>query len=501
MSSPATSSSSEAQVPARQQLGGVHKLTLVDAIAQSVGFMGPVFSIAFLVPLLVGLNASGKGAGSAAPLSVVIAAIGVFGLGWIVSEYAKRIQAAGSLYDYVSDGLGGRIGAAAGFLYYLGILALGAGILVLISGTISDTLQAEFNIHPLPQIGWDILLLIFVAVIMFLGVALSTRAQLILALISLTVVLIFFIVVIAKIGGGNNLGKAFNPSSSPQGLNGVLFGVLYGVLLFTGFETAANLGEETAHPKRDIPRAVLISVIAVAGFYVLGAYAQVAGYHFDIGAIGKNAGAPLFGLAAPVSDGGFGSVLVRRVTELVVVLDMLAVLIGISVAASRGFFAMARDHRLPAPLAKISRRGTPLVAGSVVIAVYIMVIVLTEAWTALFAQAGLPHYVAMFSWGSTFGGIALGLIYLLMCVGALRGLRDHPKRWAVYLACTVGILVSGAALFGSVYKVAAPIIYASYACVGVFLLGLILTVVFPGRAKSVTTFDELTPTEQGPLKM
>ncbi len=486
---------------APQRLGGSRKLTLIDAVAQSVGFMGPVFSIAFLVPLLVGLNASGKGAGAAAPLSVLIAAVGVLGLGWIVSEYAKRIQAAGSLYDYVSDGLGGRTGAAAGFLYYVGILALGAGILVMISGTITDTLQAEFNVKPIPQWGWDILLLVLVSAIMYLGVALSTRAQLVLAMISLTVVLIFFIVVIVKVGGGNHVTTAFKPSTSPQGLNGVLFGVLYGVLLFTGFETAANLGEETAHPKRDIPRAVLISVVAIAGFYVVGAYAQVAGFHFNLDTIGKNAGAPLFGLASPVSDGGYGSVVVRRLLELVVVFDMIAVLIGISVAASRGFFAMARDQRLPRPMAKVSGRGTPLVASSVVVSVFAICIVLTHAWTGLFAQNGLPHYVAMFSWGSTFGGFALAAIYLMMCVGAIRGLADHPRRWAVYLACTVGIVVSGAALFGSIYKVAAPTIYAPYACIGVLVLGFVLTAVFPGRATSATTFTELTPAEQGPVKI
>ncbi len=73
-----------------QRLGGARKLTLVDAVAQSVGFMGPVFSIAFLVPLLVGIiSASGKGAGVAAPLSVLLAAIGVFALGWIVAQYAE----------------------------------------------------------------------------------------------------------------------------------------------------------------------------------------------------------------------------------------------------------------------------------------------------------------------------------------------------------------------------------------------------------------------------
>src|SRR5690348_7950449 len=87
------------------KLGSARKLTLLDTVAQSIGFMGPVFSIAFLVPLLVGLNASGNGAGTAVPLAVLVSAVGVFALGWIVAQYAKRIHAAGSLYDYVTDGL------------------------------------------------------------------------------------------------------------------------------------------------------------------------------------------------------------------------------------------------------------------------------------------------------------------------------------------------------------------------------------------------------------
>jgi hypothetical protein len=65
---------------------GAKLLSLPDVIAQSVGFLGPVFSSAFVIPLVVGvISASGKGGGVAAPLSVILAAIGVFGLGWVVS--------------------------------------------------------------------------------------------------------------------------------------------------------------------------------------------------------------------------------------------------------------------------------------------------------------------------------------------------------------------------------------------------------------------------------
>src|SRR5262245_65762926 len=104
--------------PAYERLGA-KVLSLPDVIAQSLGFIGPVFSSAFVIPLVVGvISASGKGGGVASPVSVILAAVGVFALGWIVSSYAREIHAAGSLYDYVTRGLGVRGGTAAGWGYY-----------------------------------------------------------------------------------------------------------------------------------------------------------------------------------------------------------------------------------------------------------------------------------------------------------------------------------------------------------------------------------------------
>ncbi len=82
---------------------------------------------------------------------------------------------------------------------------------------------------------------------LYFGVRISVRSQLVLALISIIVVTVFFIEVIVKLGSANSF-KPFNPSSSADGWAGIFFGVLYGVLLFVGFETAANLAEETPKP-------------------------------------------------------------------------------------------------------------------------------------------------------------------------------------------------------------------------------------------------------------
>ena len=180
---------------------GAKKLSLVDVVAQSVGFMGPVFAAAFLIPAIVGFNAAAKGAGTAAPLAVVIAAIGVFALGWIVAQYAKKIHAAGALYDYVSSGLGSNVGASAGWLYYGGTIILTTGLGVLIGGYVHDILLPTLGVDGgiLPIWLWDVVWATVLFGVLYLGVQLSTRVQLILALISVAVVLAFCIKVIADL--------------------------------------------------------------------------------------------------------------------------------------------------------------------------------------------------------------------------------------------------------------------------------------------------------------
>ena len=477
-----------------ERLGG-KKLGLVDVIAQSVGFMGPVFSAAFLIPVIVGANAAAKGAGIAAPLSVLIAAIGVFAIGWIVAQYAKQIHAAGSLYDYVSNGLGSTLGASAGWLYYGGTIVLTTGLGILIGGYIHDFLLPAFNWDPGISIwAWDVIWALILFGILFLGVQISTRVQLTLALISVAVVGVFMISVIIQIGGDNDVLKTFNPSSSPSGWSGIFFGVLYGVLIFVGFETAANLAEETAEPKRSIPRAVLLSVVIVSVFYLIAAYTVVAGYGFNLDAIfaANAAGPALVLLGLPKAAGGYGSDLIFKLLLLVVLLDIMAVGVGAAVASTRGTFAMARDRRLPAVIARVSSRyGTPIGAIVLLMIVQGLFIVASEGWTSLFALEGLPHFFALFIWASTFGGFALVVVYLMMSVGALRGLTDGPGRAGVVVAALVGIAITAAAIFGSFYKVPSPTLIAPWAAVIWFLIGLVLMLAVKGREPASQVLGDL----------
>jgi len=474
---------------------GAKKLSLIDVLAQSVGFMGPVFSAAFIIPLIIGVNAAARGAGTSAPVAVLLAAIGVFALGWIVAQYAKRIHAAGSLYDYVSNGLGRTVGAATGWLYYAGTIILTIGLGVLIGGYIHDNLWPglfDGDLAPGPIWMWDAILTLGLFVVLYFGVKISTRVQLTLALVSVVVVLIFFITVIADLGGDNDIAKAFDPSPS-GGFSGILFGVLYGVLIFVGFETAANLAEETAEPKRSIPRAVLGAVVIVSIFYLIASYAEVAGFGFDLSVITSPevAGAPLFALGAPGSPSG--SEFWLKVLLVVVFFDMLAVYVGAAVASTRGTFAMARDRRLPGALATVSSTyGTPTGAIVLLIALQVVLIIVAEGNDTLLVLApGLPHYFSIFVWCSTFGGFALLLVYLLMSVGSLRGLSGSEGFGGIVIAAILGILISGAAIFGSFYKVTSPTLIAPWAAVIWFALGLLYMAAVKGREPASEALDDL----------
>jgi len=471
---------------------GEAKLSLIDVLAQSVGFMGPVFSAAFIIPLIIGVNFASRGAGTSAALAVVIAGIGVFALGWIVAQYAKRIHAAGSLYDYVSEGLGSTLGATAGWLYYAGTIILTTGLGVLLGGFVHDNLLPTWGIDlDLPIWLWDAAFAVLLFVVLYFGVQISTRVQLALALISIAVVLAFFISVIAKLGSDNDFAKAVDPTPE-GGFSGILFGVLYGVLIFVGFETAANLAEETAEPKKSIPRAVLGAVVLVSIFYIIAAYVEVAGFGFDMAVITSPdvAGAPLFALGAP--GGQFGSEFWLKALMLVVFLDMLAVYVGAGVASTRGVFAMARDRRLPGALASVSKRyGTPLGAIALLMVIQALLIVAAE-WTEIFALEGLPHYFALFAWCSTFGGFALLVVYFMMSVGALVTLGKQPKPVGVAIAAIVGLAITGAAIWGSFYKVPDPTIWAPRYAIIWAVIGLIYMALVKGREPASQALADLS---------
>ena len=86
-----------------------------------------------------------------------------------------------------------------------------------------------------------------------------------------------------KVGTGHGLNHGtltLNIFVPPSGVNlhAVFLGAVFGFLAFTGFEAAGALGEETVNPGREIPRAIGVSILAVAIFYVACIAVQSLGF-------------------------------------------------------------------------------------------------------------------------------------------------------------------------------------------------------------------------------
>ena len=444
----------QADAPADAVSLGGAKLSVLDVVAQSLGFIGPVFSAAFLLPSIAGLGFTGKGAGVASPLAIIVATIGIAGVAWIISRYAKRIHAAGALYDYVTDGFGQRVGFVAGWVYYGGMTMLSIAIFPAFGGFLALTLLGNHGI----DIQWYWLALAGIVVVIgmtILGVAISTRAQLAIALTSVAVVLGFAIYTIATGGPAGNSAEPFNPGAIS--FTDLIYGLLYATLVFTGFETAANLAEETAEPKRSIPRAVMTSVVVVGVFYVIVMYGLEAAFGFDMGQFLDLANfPPLYsGAAMQTGSNAFG-----ELVQWIVVLDILAVALGSTNACARGYFALARDGRLPRQLAKLHpTRRTPWVAAGLIGAMSVAVLVWIQLSDGIVPGADTDPGVwfRFFQFGATIGALGLILVYLLI---SLTGFKAQPgeSRVGLAIAAVLGAATTIAATIGTIYQ--APSIYA-----------------------------------------
>ena len=280
---------------------GKGNLSLKDVVAQSVGYMGPVFSGTFFIPTIVGFSVTGRGAGIASPFAILLTAIGMLGLAWIISRYAKRIHAAGALYDYISEGFGRPFGLLGG----LGLLRRGADAHARDRPRLRRLPERRARLRARHRHQLD---LVHAARSgsspgsCRCSASSSRRARSSRSRSSRSPSSSHGPIYVILKGGSNGFSlRPFNPGESS--FTGITYGIVYAGLIFVGFESAANLAEETAEPKRNIPRAIFYSVIAAGIFYVVLAWALLLAFGLNVGDLLKNF-PPLYAATSNPDFGG-----------------------------------------------------------------------------------------------------------------------------------------------------------------------------------------------------
>jgi amino acid transporter len=193
-------------------------------------------------------------------------------------------------------------------------------------------------------------------------------------------------------------------------------------------------------------------------------------------------GSPLVTLAG---GGEYGANWLGDLVAVMVMLDILAVYIGVSVSAGRGLQTMAKDGWLPKALAREStRRGTPVSATLLTGVVYLLFVAGSQVAPKLVAPKGAEGYGPWFAWMSAYGIFCLATIYLAMAVGAPRGLRDLGRPAQVWGCAVLAALITGGAVFGSIYKVPQPTLTASYLAIATVVIASVAAFVVKGGAVS-----------------
>jgi amino acid transporter len=248
-------------------------LGLVDIAASTMANIGPAYSFMFGFGLLV------ITAGIAAPLTIIAAIIAIALLGNTLSQFSRAHPSTGGFITFVGKTFGGTSAVTTALLAGAGYVIAISSVLVIAGGFFQILIQYYFNV----SIPWIIFTLAFTAgamVMMFRGVAVSTRLAGFFFGFEMLVLLVVAIVTLIQ-HGGHLTAAPFNPHNITGGFSGLAAGFPLAVYLFIGWENSAALAEETNNPRRNVPRAVFLSIALMAVLYLLVAYATVSGFHYN----------------------------------------------------------------------------------------------------------------------------------------------------------------------------------------------------------------------------
>lgn len=431
-------------------------ITAREALFQAVSHLGPAAGIIILAPVIAGL------VGESSPLLLLAAMVAVLLTGLCVVSLARKLPSAGGYYTYVSNGLGGRAGFVTSWSYFLYDPPQPAFILLATGGILQPVIEQQFGI----SVPWWLLTLTLLAVVTGLtlfGAKLSARATVVLGVFETLVIVAYAAAVLVH--ADHVSARPFEPPhvDSQQAL---FLAFAFSVLLFTGFESAAPLAEETVEPRKVIPRVVMLSIVLVGAVWIFVDYALVVGWRGDPTSIGSEA-SPFFALADAVSPW------LWILVAFALLNSALAISLAGVNAGSRVMFSLGRAGLLPRRLGRTHPKWrTPWTA-----------ILSTSAFNAVLA-------VGVGSWlgpvpGAAFIGliITLGVIVVYVfgnvSVPSLYWKR-YRSEWNTLRHAVIPVIATAILLLGLYYSLwpvpAYPNNIALFVVAGWLAIGVILAV-------------------------
>lgn len=269
-----------------------------------------------------------------------------------LTELGTMLPQAGGYYVYARRAFGGLVGFATGWADWLTYCSV-LGYVSIAVGEFSVALapgatRIAGGVAPIA-----VVTLVLFAILQWMGLRVSSRAQ---ELTSLVKFVAFLALVVAclRYPGATQGGAIPSPSSGFGTFLAVALALQSVVITYGGWQSALYFSEEDRNPARNLPRAMIGSVLLVLVVYLLVNLAFLHVLPLPVLSASK---LPAADAAASVFGGRGGQII-----TLLSLVSLLPLVNAILMIGTRVLFAMGRDHPRWSPAATVHAGGTPMVA-------------------------------------------------------------------------------------------------------------------------------------------
>ena len=293
---------------------------------------------------------SGSGPGFALLLLIILPFVWGLPQALVCSELGSALPEDGGLYRWSRRANGEFMGFQTGWWWVLSIFVDSA---VYIALTV-DYMQNWFGFNDWVRWGIAVGLIAIFAYINIRGIQLAASV-----LVVFQVIVFIPFAALAVIGIANWHHNPFSVMLLPGNslLGGVGVALSVGIWMYSGFESLSTMAGEIEKPQKVIPRALMITLPIVIGFYVLSTLGGLA----DVGRYAE------WGTSGALDFMGVGRVVGGEVLRYLFFAAMFAgnfaLFLAFLAAGARPSFTLSKDKLLPKFLSKTHRKyGTPFAA-------------------------------------------------------------------------------------------------------------------------------------------
>jgi len=414
----------------------IHKLRgksvgLVGVLFLTVTGSAPISAMLFNTPLAVGF---GNGIGAPAGFMFATVVLTIFGVSYVAMS--RKVTTAGGFYSFISHGLNRELGMASG----LAMVAAYSVFEVSLVGGFAYFAQikaARYGVH-IQWYWFGFAMIALIALLAYFDVRVSARLLGTALLCEIVTLLVFDIFIFSK---GTVSAAAINPINAFKGLpaghiggtalaaGAAGIGIFFAFWSWVGWEMAPNYGEESRDPKRNVPRALYISVIGLGIFYTLTSWAGISGYTHFSQAVNVSQNNSAYFYFGPAQH--YGGLFLKDCLSWFIITGSFACGMAFHNTTARYMYSLGRERVLPSALGRThARHHSPHIASTAQSVIAFVITLLFALFAAVNTKLGAGDsvaYLQVYGLMAVMGVVSILAIQALVSIAIFNYFRKHHE--------------------------------------------------------------------------